>query len=195
MNQTFSQELINAFRGTLEILRGRREGAAHFDFSMRGLAGSFIAFFLGAALSLLAPGFTSDPNVTLSEQAGESIGSQGSLVILGVVVLLFLFQVGFGAIALLQFKKIDMLIPYLVSDNWAGLFIGALSAILLFLGNPGGISLLIVIGFALTSKINICRLILGLKPVQIAMFLVAQFIGVLSGLILLEILLPGVRII
>lgn len=194
MSQTFIQEAVNAWRGTLEILRGRREGAARFNFNMAGVAGSFVAFFLGAALSLFSPSFSMDTTANLSERAGESITSQGSLAILGVIVVLSIFQVGFGAIALFQFNKLDGLIPYLVSDNWAGLFISALSAILLILGNPGGMSILIVIGIALTSKINIARLIMGLTPAQIAMFLVAQFIGVLSGLILLEVMVPGVKI-
>ncbi len=195
MSQTFIQEAVGAWRGSLEILRGRREGATRFNFSMAGLAGSFVAFFLGAALSLFSPGFSTESTTNLSERAGESIASQGSLAILGVIVVLSIFQVGFGAIALFQFNKLDGLISYLVSDNWAGLFISALSTLLLLLGGPGGISLLIVIGIALVSKVNISRLILGLRPAQIAMFLVAQFIGVLSGLILLEVMIPGVNII
>ncbi len=195
MSQTFIQEAVSAWRGSLEILRGRREGAARFNFSMAGVAGSFVAFFLGAALSLFSPGFSADTTTNLSERAGESIASQGSLAILGVIVVLSIFQVGFGVIALFQFNKLDGLISYLVSDNWAGLFISALSTLLLLLGGPGGISLLIIIGIALVSKVNISRLIVGLRPAQIAMFLVAQFIGVLSGLILLEVMIPGVNII
>ena len=197
-DQTFSQEFANAARGTIAILRGQRDCASYFDLSLRGLAGSFVAFFISIAMSIFLPALVSDTSASstdlLARQGGELASAPGSVTVLFIIVALALFQIGFGAIALRQFNRLDGLLSYLVMDNWTGFFSTALSVILLMIGDPGGISMLIVLAVALISKINICRLVLDLKAAQIAMFLVAQLIGVLSGLILLEAILPGFKI-
>lgn len=177
---TIIDELIAAARGVAAILVGDRKAASHFDFSLRGLAGSFVAFLVATAFSAYVPVLT-----------GSSDASRmpiGGLVL--VELFLFAVQMGFSALVLRQLHRMDGFVPYLVADNWATFFVTAISTLLNVLGLTGDFMVLLIGLVVIVIEVNIARLIVTLSPWQIAMFLIAQIVGVLCGLLLLVMLVP-----
>ena len=171
--------MIAAGRGVVALIMGDRKAANHFDFSQRGLAGSFIAFLTVTAVNAVLP--------KMMGATGTGASVFRSVVMIAV---LYALQVGFSAIVLRQLRRLDGLVPYLVADNWATFFITIVSTIFALIGFSSdfvliGIGLLVII-----VEINIARLIVTLSPLQIAMFLVAQLVGVAIGLMVLGGLFP-----
>ena len=168
-----------AARGCVALISGDRRAAEYFDFSLRGLAGSFIAFLMATAFSAYLPALTG------SSDNGGSISR-----LLLMAGLLFAIQIGFSALVLRQFKRMDGLVPYLVADNWATFFLTAISSVLAVFGISGDFVLVVVGLVVLVMEINIARLIVTLTPWQIVTFLVAQAFGVSIGLILIGLVFP-----
>lgn len=168
-----------AGRGVLALVMGDRKAAGYFDFSERGLVGSFIAFLAVAGFNAALPG--------LLGAEGPTASAFRSIVMIAV---LFAFQIGFSAIVLRQLKRLDGLVPYIVADNWATFFITLASSVLAIFGMTGDVALIVVGILVIIVEINIARLIVTLSPLQIAMFLIAQLVGVSIGLIVVGLLLP-----
>lgn len=177
--KTIIEEGTAAARGVLALIIGNRAAADHFDFSQRGLAGSFIAFLAVTAVNAILPSL-------LGAQGPEASIFRGIVM----VAVLFAFQVGFSAIALRQLKRLDGLVPYLVADNWATFFITIVSTLLVFVGLTGEMAIIVIGILVIIIEINIARLIVTLSPLQIAMFLVAQLVGVSLGLLVVGVLFP-----
>jgi hypothetical protein len=174
---TFIEEMMAAGRGVIGLLAGDRRAGSYFDLGQRGLAGSFIALLLVTALNAVLP------IILGSEQ--ESI-ARGILT----VTLLFVLQIGCSIIVLRQVNRLDGLVPYLVADNWATFFLTLLSAALAAAGFANDFTLIILGVVVLLVEVNIARLIVTLPPLQIAMFLVAQLVGVSIGLVVLGFVFP-----
>ncbi|ODT80772.1 MAG: hypothetical protein ABS76_14995 [Pelagibacterium sp. SCN 64-44] len=178
-NQTFLEEALSAARGCWALIIGRRDAAAWFDFSPRGLAGSLIA----VALALLIAGF--GPTLLgLPVPAGaatQSIFLNGAL---------FVAQAAMAWIVLRQMGRQDGFVPYLVASNWVTLLSGLLLLFSLLFGEAGLIVLLAIVIVALTTFINIGRLIVTLKPMQIGLLFVSQAVGVFLALGILALILP-----
>jgi hypothetical protein len=176
---TLLDELVAAGRGCFALVTGDRHASDYFDFSRRGLAGSFIALLVAQLVSAYGPllfGATMPPGAVTRAMIA--------------VVILFAAQVGFSAIALRQIGRLDGLGPYLVADNWASFFITVLSAIMAQVGLTGEIALFTIAILVIIIEINIARLIVTLSPLQIAMFLIAQLVGLSIGLVFVGFLLP-----
>lgn len=173
-SSTFLDELVNAARGYFALLTGNRQAATYFDFSRRGLVGSFIGFVIATALGAYGSqvlGIASPP------------GAATQAVILGGV--LFLIQLAVSYLVLRQMGRLDGFVPFLVADNWATFFTSILSLALLLVGLPAD-AVIIAIGIVvIVVEINIARLIVTLPPLQVAMFIVAQLVGSAIGLLLL----------
>ncbi|HWA18436.1 MAG TPA: hypothetical protein VG757_05520 [Devosia sp.] len=179
MRPSFIEELMAAGRGVFGLLIGDRGASGYFDFSPRGLAGSFIAFLLVTALNAYVPLFL-----------GVESAPGGITRAILMVALLFGLQVLFSAIVLRQLKRMDGLLPYLVADNWATFFLTLISTALAAAGITGD-AVLVVLGIiVIIVEINIARLVVTLSPLQIAMFLVAQLVGVSIGLALIGLIWP-----
>jgi hypothetical protein len=178
---TLFEEMISAARGVAAVIAGDRRAPAHFDFSRRGLAGSFIAFLAGMVLNAYLPSLSSDPNYT----------ALPATRLLTVSAVLFAAQIGFSALVLRQLNRLDGFVPYLVADNWTTFFVAALSSLLALLGLSSDFVVVIVGLATLVIEINIARLIVTLKPLQIAMFLIAQIVGVAIGLIVIWQIFPS----
>lgn len=176
---TIVEEMTAAARGVVALILGDRRAAGYFDFSQRGLAGSFIAFLVVTAINAGLPIFFG---------AGGPPGSIFKSV--AMIAVLFSLQVGFSAIVLRQLKRMDGLVPYLVADNWATFFVTIVSTLLVIFGLSGDVSLIFVGLLVIVIEINIARLIVTLSPLQIAMFLIAQLVGVAIGLIVIGVLFP-----
>ena len=108
---TFLEELMAAGRGVMGLLIGDKRAGSYFDFSQRGLAGSFIAFIAVTGLNAVLP-------VLLGNKDPGGIARSVLMV-----AILFALQLGFSAIVLRQLKRMDGLVPYLVADNWATFFL------------------------------------------------------------------------
>jgi hypothetical protein len=176
---TILEEMTAAWRGLLALITGDRKAATYFDFSLRGLAGSFIAFLAITAVNSTLP---------------VALGLNGPAASIGrsvlMVTVLFALQIGFAAIVLRQLKRLDGLVPYLVADNWATFFITLASTALALVGFSGDVTLIAIGILVIVVEINIARLIVTLSALQIAMFLVAQLVGVAIGLLLIGAIFP-----
>ncbi|HEY4199228.1 MAG TPA: hypothetical protein VGM83_01585 [Devosiaceae bacterium] len=172
-------EMVAAARGCLFLLVGNRQASGYFDFSRRGLIGSFIALLAATAFSAYLP--------RLFGFAAENGSITRGLLLSG---LLFAMQIGFAAIVLRQLKRLDGMSPYLVTYNWATAFLALISTVLALVGFVGDFTLIVVALVMLVIEINAARLIVTLTPLQIAMFLIAQVVGVTVGLLLLSALMP-----
>jgi hypothetical protein len=174
---TFIEEMMAAGRGVIGLLTGDRQAGSYFDFSRRGLLGSFIALLLVTALNAVLP-------IVLGvEDAGIARD-------VAAVVILFTLQIGFSAIVLRQLKRMDGLVPYLVADNWATFFLTLISSAIAAAGFSNDVTLVILAIVVIFIEVNIARLIVTLSPLQIAMFLVAQLVGVFIGLQLVGMIFP-----
>ena len=176
---TIIEELAAAARGVVAIVRGDKKAANYFDFSQRGLAGSFIAFLVITVFSAYLP--------VLTGQADAQIPTSRLLL---MAAFLYAVQVGFSALVLRQINRLDGLVPYLVADNWATFFVTAASSIVGIFGPAGDFGLVVAALLVLVIEINIARLIVTLSRWQIAMFLVAQVVGVLIGLMVIGSIFP-----
>jgi hypothetical protein len=172
-------EMVAAARGCALLLIGNRQAPRYFDFSQRGLVGSFIALLVSTGFSAYFP--------ILLGMGGERGSITRGLI---MSALLFAMQVGFSALVLRQIKRLDGLQPYLVADNWATFFLSIITTFLALLGFGGDFAMIVTGLAVLIIEINIARLVVTLTPLQIAMFLIAQVVGVSIGLIVLGALMP-----
>lgn len=178
---TFVEEMILAARGLVALIMGRRNSPDYFDLSPRGLVGSFIAFAIATGLNAFLPMLLgADGDMGLS--AGQATF---------MALMLFGLQIGFAALMLRQIGRLDGLMPYLVADNWATFYITLLSALLSVTGMAGEAALFLIAIVVIVIEIQIARLIVTLRPLQIAAFLIAQLVGVTVGLLLLGALIPA----
>lgn len=178
---TFLEELLAAGRGVVALIIGDRRAPSHFDLTQRGMVGSFAGLLAVTFISALVPLML--PGVSETYSIGRSTL---------MAVILFAFQIGFAVIVLRQIKRMDGLVPYIVADNWASVYISAGQLILTIVGIQGDLAFFALSILVIVVEINIGRLIVKLSPLQIAMFMIAQLVGVSVALLLLNALFPSV---
>lgn len=177
---SFIEELTNAARGCWALVIGRREASNWFDFSQRGLVSSLIAVLLALLLAGFGPML-----LGLDMRPGAATQS----IIMNAV--LFVAQAGMAWIVLRQMGRSDGFIPYLVASNWVTLLSGVLLLVALLLADAGLIVLLVIVGVAMATFINIGRLIVTLKPMQIVLLFISQAVGVFLALGIMAVILPS----
>lgn len=176
MNTSYLDETRSALRGVVALILGDRRAPNYFDLGQRGLVGSFIAL-LGVLL--------------LEIVVGIAIGQIGSGQIFTTVIQTLLF---YGAITLAprvlltMLGRLDAFMPYLVALNWANVFFTLIIVVLGLIGAPT-LALIVIIA-AFIASINIARIIMTLKPMQIVMLFAVQLVGFLVALIVLMMLFP-----
>lgn len=172
-------EVASAARGVVALVIGDRRANSYFDFSDRGLVGSFIAFLVVAMLNTAVPLVLGVP------------GTGGTVFrAIATVIIVLALQIGAAALVLRQLKRADALVPYIVVDNWATFYL-TLATTLLGLVGIGGELMFIVTGIVIIIiMINIARLILTLTPWQIASFLVVQLISGVIALFVVSAVFP-----
>lgn len=173
----FLEELMAAGRGLIRLLVGDRRAGSYFDFSQRGLAGSFIALLIVAGLDAVLP-------LILSSKHDSIATSMFQLVVI------YGFQLGFTTLVLRQLKRMDALLPYMVSYNWLNFFATLILGAIFAAGIGASIAILVIGIMAIVIEVNIARLVMTLSPLHIAFMIGAQIIGVLIGLLLLMLLFP-----
>lgn len=146
---------------------GRREAASFFDFSQRGLVGSFIAALVAVALAGFGPMLAGLP---LPQGAATQ-----SIIINAV---LFAAQAVTAFFALRQMGRQDGFTPYLVASNWVTLASALMSVLAALLGPAGMVVILVLAVFAILTFVNIGRFIVTLKPMQIGLLFLSQVVGV-----------------
>lgn len=177
---TFLDELLAAARGCALLLIGNRQASSHFDFSQRGMVGSFIALVVAVAVQAFGPqllGVPTPPGV-----------SGGAVVLAGLIAAV---QFGVAFIVLRQLGRVDGFVPFVVVQNWATMFQAILAVgIIAIFGQPiqfdaaaemaqltsGSIPFVMLGIAALVISINIARLILTLRPLHVALFVIAQLV-------------------
>lgn len=172
-------EVASAARGVVALVIGDRRANGYFDFSDRGLVGSFIAFLVVAVLNTAVPLALGVP------------GTSGTVFrAIATVIIVLALQIGAAALVLRQLKRADALVPYIVVDNWATFYL-TIATMLLGLVGIGGELMFIVTGIVIIIiMINIARLILTLTPWQIASFLVVQLISGVIALFVVSAVFP-----
>ena len=175
---TIIAEMTAAARGVLALVIGDRQAPGYFDFSQRGLVGSFIAFLAITGGSAILPAL-------LGYSGGGSIFRS-----VAAVAILFVFQVGCAALVLRQLRRLDGLIPYLVADNWASFYVTIGTSVIALFGLSGDMTFIFIGILVIVIEVNIARLIVTLSPLQIAMFIIGQLVGVSIGLILIGVMFP-----
>ncbi|SFZ86403.1 hypothetical protein SAMN02983003_3583 [Devosia enhydra] len=166
-------------RGVAALAMGDRKGPGWFDFSDRGLVGSFIALLavigINAGLPLL---------LGIEGARGSALRS-----VITFVVLLGA-QLAAAALVLRQIGRQDGLVPYIVADNWAIFTITMVTVLLSLLGVGNELTLLAIMLLVLIVQVNIARLVVTLSVGQIVLFLIAQLVGGMVGLLIILMTLP-----
>lgn len=177
--QSFFLELRAAFGGIFYLLKGDRRAATSFDFSPGGLASSFIPPFLVLFISLLVK--------FLSPALPGSVSSATELLFNAV---LYAFVTGAAYLFLRAMGRTDGFVPYLVANNWSGFAVFVVLVALALVGAPLAFSMMVMFVGVMLLFINISRLIVTLSPLQIAMFLGSQVLGLLAGGFAVALLAP-----
>lgn len=170
---TLLDELIAAARGSYALLLGNRQASTYFDFSQRGLVSSIIAL-------LVAVTVWSFSGLLLGAPVPSGLPTQ--IVLINIVT--FGLQAGVAWLLLRQMGRTDGFIPYLVATNWVAALTAVVFVLSSLLGPVGAVLLLAALIAGLVVVVNICRLIVTLKPMQIVIFLVLQAVGVTLGIAL-----------
>lgn len=178
--QTFIEEAVNAARGFVALVTGKRDASTYFDFSSRGLVGSLMAVLIAMLMAGFGPMLMGVP-----VPAGAPTQS---IVINGV---LFAAQAGMAWIVLRQMGRQDGFVPYLVASNWVTLASGLLLLISTLFGDAGLVLLLAIVVIALLTFVNIGRFIVTLSALQIGLLFISQTVGVFLALALVALFLPA----
>lgn len=178
---TIVDEFVAAMRGCVALVMGRREAPSYFDFSQKGLVGSLIAVLVTLGITAYWPLVAGVPLPPGS--ATQSVLLNG---------MLFVAQAGTGFLALRQMGRQDGFIPYLVASNWVTLFVALISPFTYLLGPAGILVVLLIVVIAITTFINVGRLIVTLKPMQIGLLFLSQAVGVFLAIVVLGLFLGPV---
>lgn len=167
---TFLEEMIAAGRGILALFIGDRNAARYFDFTLRGLVGSFIVLIIALTLSAYLP--------SILGQAPTEVRPYEALIYTSSI---YLVQIATVITVLRQFGRLDAAIPYMVADNWATFLVTVLTLIPVYLQVEPYLVLMVLAVVVVVIKVNIARLILTLTPWKIAMFLGAHLLAGFLG--------------
>lgn len=183
---TLLDELISAARGVAAILVGDRRAPGYFDFSTRGLVGSFIAFLAAATINAFLPDNAPPPSAS---DAVIVIGPSAQLLLTAA---LYAVQAGVATLVLRRLKRQEAFVPYLVASNWSSFYLSA-AAMLLRVAGVADEPALIFLGIVvIVLEINTARLILTLTPRQIAAFLLLQVLAfIIVAFVLASLFLPS----
>jgi hypothetical protein len=180
---TLLEEAVSAARGLGALVVGDGKAPSYFDFTLRGLVGSFIAFLVAAVGGVYLPQLAGTP-------PADDAAAPAPLLQLtpGSALLLVIVAVGIQALAtfliLRIMKRPDGLIRFLVADNWSTFFTTIIAGVIGAIGIGGDFVLLVLLLVLVVVEINIARLILAFKGWQIAAFIVAQKLALFIGLVI-----------
>lgn len=175
---SYLEEIMMAGRGVFAIIFGRRDASRYFRLDLAGLMGSLIALLVVEGAGAFLPAMMGDPGPLTAAQ----------LVLSSLVI--FAMQVGGAAIVLNQIGRLDAFIPYMVTDNWASVFISLIAVVLTLLGFDPAVLQVVLVVVVLAVLINIGRVIMTLRPLQIAALMLVMLISVFVGLTFIALVFP-----
>lgn len=178
-NPSFLEEARDAAQGAWALVLGRPDAAQYFDFSARGLIGSFIALVLAIAVASFAP-------LLLGVDSGPASGTQAAIA----NVTVYAAQIGAAWLLLDRLGRLDGLVPFLVATNWVAFLGGLVLAISPLFGALGLVILFVVAIGILVVYVNIGRHVVTLSPLQIGFMLASEILASLVALVLLALLFP-----
>lgn len=174
---TFLEELMAAGRGVFALLVGDRRAGSYFDFSQRGLAGSFIALLIVVGLEAVLPLILSSTHDSITAATVQ-------------FVVAYAFLLAFTALVLRQLKRLDALMPYLISYNWLNFFAVLILCAVLAAGLGAAPAIVVIAIMGIVIQVNIARLIMTLSPLHIAFMIGAQIVGLLIAVLILNLVFP-----
>lgn len=188
---TLFEEALRAVGGTWRLVLGRREATSGFDFSQRGLAGSFIALIVAYVLFTAITG--------IGAAARQTMSPSGQLFIIGTLT-----AARFGAlrIVLPRLDALHAVRPVMVASNWVNaIAVGGLvtaTFCLAFVGammlGPTAADTLVAIILTLwvataiatlVAEVNILRIVAGLGGGEVVMVLAAQVFALILAIFIL----------
>lgn len=172
-NITLVDEARAAARGLMALLMGDRGAARYFTFTQAGLVSSFIAVLFATGVELVA---------------GAAMGGGGMFAGLVQQVIIYAAVVGASALYLRQIGRWDALVPFVVTLNWSNAILSLVMLVTLLLGLTFLSIIFLIAGIVLS--INIGRLVMTLKPLQIVLLIIAQAVGLVVAVLLLLMIYP-----
>tara|TARA_R110002051_G_scaffold321099_2_gene407859 strand:+ start:646 stop:1248 length:603 start_codon:yes stop_codon:yes gene_type:complete len=188
---TLLEEAGRAVGGMLRLVLGRRDATSRFDFSQRGLAGSFIALIVAFVVFTAITGMGAAVRQTMSPT--------GQLFIIGTLVAARFVAL---RISLPRLDALHAFRPVMVASNWVNaIAVGGLVAATfclafvgaLMLGPTAGetlvaiiLTLWVAIAIAtFVAEVNILRLVAALGGGEIVMVLAAQVFALILAIFIL----------
>jgi len=188
---TLLEEAGRAVGGMLRLVLGRRDAISRFDFSQRGLAGSFIALIVAFVVFTAITGMGAAVRQTMSPT--------GQLFIIGTLVAARFVAL---RISLPRLDALHAFRPVMVASNWVNaIAVGGLVAATfclafvgaLMLGPTAGetlvaiiLTLWVAIAIAtFVAEVNILRLVAALGGGEIVMVLAAQVFALILAIFIL----------
>lgn len=188
---TLLEEAGRAVGGMLRLVLGRRDATSRFDFSQRGLAGSFIALIVAFVAFTAITGMGAAVRQTMSPT--------GQLFIIGTLVAARFVAL---RVVLPRLNALHAFRPVMVASNWVNaIAVGGLVAATfclafvgaLMLGPTAGetlvaiiLTLWVAIAIAtFVAEVNILRLVAALGGGEIVMVLAAQVFALILAIFIL----------
>lgn len=172
-NNSLVEETRAAARGLMALLTGDRGAARYFTFTQAGLVSSFIAVLFVTGIELVAT---------------AAMGGGGVFAGLVQHVIVYAAVVGSSALYLRQIRRWDALVPFVVTLNWCNAILSLVMLVTLLLGLTFLSIIFLIAGIVLS--INIGRLVMTLKPLQIVLLIIAQAVGLVVAVLLLLVIFP-----
>lgn len=163
-------------RGVLALVVGDRNAGSFFDFGQRGVVTSFLPLLILMGLQIVA-----SMALGLPTPGGFARSIIETVVAYGAIM-------GGTGLLLRALSRQDVLWPFLVVFNWSNVGLTVLLVISMLTGFTPALFLLVVV--AMIISINIGRLIMTLRPVQIALLIGVQVVGLFAALLLVSFLFP-----
>jgi hypothetical protein len=173
LDKSFLNEVRAAARGVLALLLGDRRASDHFVFTQAGLISSFIAVLITTTVVLVVT---------------STLGPGGLFTGIVQNVIIYVALVGASALYLRQIGRFDALMPFMVALNWSNALMSVVMLVVVLLGLSFLVLVMMVAGIVVT--VNIARLIMTLKPLQIVLLILAQVVGLFAAILLFTLLFP-----
>lgn len=161
--------------GTVRVIAGRRDAPLYFGEDLPALFGSLLALVVAIAFSLAISA------IQIALMGATPVVSSFETV--ATTTIIFLGQLGGTYAAFRTLRRPDGFVPYLVADNWTSFYLSVVTAVLGLVGLGADLVLVVVGLVTLVAKINIARLIAGLKAGGVAILVIAQLCGGAAALL------------
>lgn len=177
---TYIEEVSEAAKGCVAILRGDRDAPEYFDLTLHGLVGSLIALVVAMAVQAQIPVDSSDEGAVLSPL--------GQIMLVSAVVLVWAAVLYF----FLRFTgRLDRFVPFLVVYNWGNVFAAAIWLVLALVGFANLFMTILIGVVTIYFFVRAAMLIMDLSLGLIAGLFVAELMAFTLALALLGALVPA----